>query len=141
MLKNPIWLQMIFYVGTLFVLPVISLALLFSGGYLISSEGGASAVPILFFGALFAYVTVVSVFMVPFISAEVKHDEQGMTLIKGDKKTRYKWTDFSKTKHYGVIGITYMYDNDGSIVFVVSTYTPGYKAFAHKVNAEVGIRS
>ena len=135
---NPIWLQFIFYIA-IAGFPCLSGYMFYLAYEAFPNSGLSGAGVFLFLGLAVAYISYIGLLLAKFVPAKVVFDESQFTVEMKGAKNSYAWSDIASVKNYESSQILKLFDSNGTTIYAVDHMTPGYKAFAEKVNEVVGI--
>ena len=135
---NPIWLQLVFYLG-IAGFPCLSGYMFYLAYDYFLKAGLSGSLVLVFLGAGVAYISYIGILLAKFVPAKVEFNESQFHVSMKGSQTVYKWSEIASVKNYESSQILKLFDTNGKTISVVDHLTPGYKAFAEKVNEVVGI--
>ena len=134
---NPKWLQIVLYIA-IAGFPCLS-GYMFYLAYESFPKPGLSGDVFIFLGLGCVYISYIGILLAKFVPAKVEFNDAGFKVIVRNTESVYNWSDIASVKNYESSQILKLFNSKGQTIYVVDHMTPGYSAFAEKVNDAVGI--
>ena len=64
-----------------------------------------------------------------FVSAEIKYDENGLSVLRGNSVQKYSWSDIAAVRDHKFLEIIQFIDRNGKTVLLMDSRCPGFVDF------------
>ncbi len=90
---------------------------------------------IVFFTGYFSYV---GIQVLRYRTARVTYHQNGFTVTKRGKTSSYTWSEITKTKYHGTVGVLRLFNADGKTIYTIHGITRDNRKFMNKISETVG---